>query len=538
MKSVGYGHPSRRISARDGIIALVLGLALVPHSAAEPIAGKPNVILILADDLGYGDVAANNPHARTRTPHLDRLHREGIRFTEAHAGYAACIPSRYGLLTGRYFFRKGYDGDYGAALGGAGYMPPLIEAGRPTLGSLMQKAGYATACIGKWHLGMNWESNDPAKPKGLLGPDTRYTNTNFGRGTTDGPNSRGFDYSFILPSSASDPPFVLIRNGRVLDPDVSLITDRYPSRLPGTQYEWDRKYVAAEGDVYRARGVIWKNGEISRSYRLEEVADRVLAEGVGYIEEHVRTKNPRPFFMYLALSAPHTPWLPNERFRGTTGLGTYGDHVAQMDAAVGEVRATLERLGIAGNTLVIFTSDNGAHWGEEDVQQYGHQSAWGRRGQKGDIWDGGHRVPFVAYWPGAIRKPAAHGQAISLNDVFATLAEMTAQPLGTTEAEDSFSFLPVLRGAVDQPTRGSIIYHSGGGLAIMKDGWKYISFLGSGGMTEPRSLRPVGGPAGQLYHVTDDPLERLNLWFEEPAKVAELSALLAKQVAQGFTAPR
>jgi arylsulfatase A len=489
--------------------------------------------------MGFGDVSSNNPRARTKTPNIDAMGRSGIRFLEAHSSGSTCIPSRYGLVTGRYQFR-----DPGAPkspdmakLGGAGYLPPLIESGRETIGTLMQRAGYATACIGKWHLGMNWERKDPTQPVGLLDPDSRRTNTDFSRGARDGPNSRGFDYSFIIPSSASDPPFIFIRNGAVLDPEMALIPEIYPTRQKEPVYEWDLKYVSAPGDVYWARGVIWKNGEIAKSYRIERCADEIVAEATAYIARQARANPSQPFLLYLPLPGPHTPWLPNQKFRGTSEIGAYGDYVAQMDDAVGRVREALAASGVAENTLVLFTSDNGAHWGEEDVQQYGHLCSPGRRGQKGDIWEGGHRVPLVVTWPRQIKGPATYAHQISLVDIIATLADITGEPINDAHAEDSFSFRRVIEGDYTTPTRDSIIH--GWGTAIVKDGWKLISFLGSGGFTSPNRLRPVpGGPRGQLYHLELDPGETTNLYLQEPARVAELSQLLEKQVTQGFTRPR
>ena len=519
------------------LLSLPAPLLAVTALAAEGT--KPNVVIILADDMGFGDVSSNNPHARTRTPNIDKLSESGIRFTEAHSGGATCTPSRYGLLTGRYYFRSPMYRDNGAKLGGPGYLPPLIEPGRETIGSLMQKAGYTTACIGKWHLGMSWALKDPAKPRGLLGPGTRYTNTDFAHRTQDGPNSRGFDYSFIIPSSLSDPPFVFLRNGQVFDPEVVLIPDIYPTRQKDTVYEWDLKYVAEPGDVYWARGVIWKNGEISKSYRVEKCADTIVAEAVTFIEDQAKKNPAKPFMLYLPLPGPHTPWLPNEKFRGTSGMGAYGDYVAQMDHAVGQIRDTLAALGMADNTLLIFSSDNGAHWGEEDVQQQAHESNWGRRGQKADVWDGGHHVPMFITWPAEIREAATYAHSVCLNDIIATLADLTGQTIDDRYAEDSVSFHRVIAGDYRTPTRDSIIYESSGGLAIVKNGWKLIRVLGSGGFTLPNHLRAVpGGPKGQLYHVETDPLERTNVYLQESAKVAELSALLDLQLAQGFSRSR
>lgn len=529
-------HPIYFVLVLTGCAAL--SAAQTPRAKT---AEKPNVVIILADDLGYGDVSVNNPLARTRTPNLDRLARESIRFREAHSGGATCIPSRYALLTGRFFFRSDMYRTSAASLGGVGYFPPLIDEGRETIGSMLQKAGYHTACIGKWHLGMDWDLKDPSKPRGLLekGTASRYTNTDFQRGARNGPNSRGFDHSYIIASSASDPPFGIIENGRMLDPEMVLIPDIYPSRRPNTVLDWDLKYVNDPGDVYWERGTIFKNGEISKSFRIEDGADRVLEEAKRFIRSQADAKASKPFLLYLPLTSPHTPWMPVERFRGKSGFGTYGDWVLQMDDAVGQVRQVLREAGVEENTLLIFSSDNGAHWGEEDVQRTAHQANAPRRGQKADIWDGGHHVPLFVHWPARIDQEGDYPHPVSLNDVFATLAELVGHELSRDSGEDSVSLLSVIQGDLTTPTRESILYEAGGGPAIARGDWKYISVLGSAGFTYPNLVRPEkNGPKGQLYNIREDPWERINLYFKHPEIVSELSSLLERQLSQGFSAPR
>ncbi len=515
----------------------VIGAGGVPaaSSGVQWSQDLPNVIIVLADDLGYGDVSLNNAFARTHTPHIDALGRGGIRFTEAHSGGATCIPSRYALLTGRFFFRSDSHGIRAAELGGGGYLPPLIEEGRETIGTLMKRAGYDTAIIGKWHLGQDWALQDGSRPPGLLerGTASRYTNTDFSKGTRNGPNSRGFDYAFIIPASASAPPFVFMENGRVLDPDMALIPDLYPARRDNTVVDWDVKHVDGPGDVYWERGVIFKNGEISRSFRIEDCADRILEEARRYIRD--RSVRRKPFLLYLALTGPHTPWMPVEKFRGKSDVGTYGDWVLQMDDAVGEVRRELAAAGLEQNTIFIFSSDNGAHWREEDIRRTGHRANFPRRGNKADIWDGGHHVPLLISWPEGIASPAEYGHSVSLNDILATLAELTGQPLADNAGEDSVSFFPVLQGRLESPVRDSIIYAAHGRQAIARDGWKYIP--GAAGLGPPRPVQPEG-PNGELYQIRDDPSERINLYHRHPEKVRELAALLEAQIRQGFSASR
>ena len=519
----------------QSVLVFILGsmvglISLTPLVAQKKASERPNVVIIFADDMGYGDVSVNNPLARTKTPNIDKLGRSGIRFTDAHAGGAVCTPSRYGLLTGRYFFRvpkqKGY----------WGYLPPVIESGRETISSLMQKAGYTTACIGKWHLGLNWELKDPSKPHIPDQKEPGYTNTDFSRNISGGPNALGFNYSFILPASLDMPPYVFIKNDKVVDSNVILTADVYPRALDKTVYVWDRKYTD-ENDIYWDRGVWWRNGEMSKSFKVENCLDKIVAEGVSFITDQVRNNSQKPFMLYLPLTGPHTPWMPADNFKGTSEPGTYGDFISQIDHVVYQITETLKSLNIEDNTLLIFSSDNGAHWSEEDVQNYAHQSNWDRRGQKGDIWDGGHHIPLFVKWPAKIKHAATYTHTVSLIDIIATLADMTEQQINKKFAEDSFSFYKILNGNFQEPVRENLIYISAGGkLAIKKDKWKFIDCLGSGGFTAPSVLQPVeGGPKGQLYNLDKDPLESTNLYLQETSKVKELSYLLDRLREQGFS---
>lgn len=491
---------------------------------------KPNVVIILADDMGYGDVSSNNPLARTKTPNIDEMGRKGICFSDAHAGGAVSVPSRYGLLTGRYFFRTPKQKAY------FGYLPPLIEEGRETIGSVMQKAGYSTACIGKWHLGLKWQFSDSSVQLKTDRERPGYTNTDFTHDITGGPNSLGFDYSFILPASLDMPPYVFVKNNKIVDHNIVLATDLYSKTLKNTDYVWDEKYTT-DNDIYWGRGVWWRNGEMSKSFKVEKCLDILVDEGVTFINDQVKTNPQKPFMLYLALTGPHTPWVPDEKFKGSTELGTYGDFISQIDAVVLRITNTLKSLNIYDNTLLIFASDNGAHWSENDIQCYSHQANWGRRGQKGDIWDGGHHIPLFVTWPSKIKKASAFSHVVSLIDIISTLAEMTGETIDRKYAEDSFSFLNVLKGENDKPVRKSLIYISSSDkLAIQKDEWKFINSLGSCGFTDPSSVKPVdGGPKGQLYNLAVDPLESTNLYLRNSSKVEELSGLLNKLVKQGFS---
>lgn len=487
---------------------------------------KPNVVIILADDMGFGDVSYCNPAARTHTPNIDELARQGISFTDAHTAGALCIPSRYGLLTGRYFFRVPSQRIFW------GYGAPLIEEGRETIGSMMQKAGYTTACIGKWHLGLQWPLKDPTKPQitdRTLGP----TNTDFSGTIGRGPTTLGFDYSFIMPASLDMPPYVFVKNDRVVDPVIRQVNEIYPKRKPGTKMVWDQKY-AGDDDIYWGRGVWWRNGDISASFRVEKCLDDLVNEGISFIEQQANENPDKPFMLYLPLTGPHTPWVPGEEFKGSSALGTYGDFIAHIDDVVHRVVNTLKLLNIEENTLLIFTSDNGGHWSEEDKLTYAHQSNYGARGQKGDIWDGGHHVPFFVKWPAMIKDPVTCHQTIGLIDIISTLSELTGQQIRDNNAEDSYSFLPILNGNIEEAGRDQIVYLSARGKLSIKAGeWKYIEGLGSGGFTAPAVLEPVeGGPTGQLYNLKQDPLEQNNLYLEKPEIVRQLSELLNNIVDQ------
>lgn len=492
---------------------------------------QPNVVIILADDMGYGDVSCNNPNGRIQTPAIDQMAQNGLRFTDCHSAGALSGPSRYGLVTGRYFFRATPHQDYW------GYLAPYIEKERLTIGSMMQNAGYTTACIGKWHLGLGWQLKDPTKPQILNQKKFDITNVDFSARVKDAPTERGFDYSFVLPASLDMPPYGFLRNDRMVDSDMVLVENVYPHTKPDTEFAWDRCHTI-DSDIYWERGVWWRNGEMSRSFKFEDCLTNVANEGIDFIERSAK-KN-KPFFLYLPLTGPHTPWMATEETKGTTELGTYSDFIKDIDNVVARVNQKLEKLGIADNTIVIFASDNGAAWREEDIQQYGHNSNWNRRGQKGDAYDGGHHVPMVIYWPKHIEGGNMYHQTVGLVDIYATLAEITGQKLVKGQAEDSFSFKSVLDGDLKTPTRDHILYLSAGNkIAIKKGDWKFINLLGSDGFTPPYHLTPVkNGPKGQLYNLREDSMEQTNRYLTEKEKVAELSAEIEKLKKQGYSRPQ
>ncbi len=471
---------------RSVLLLLLLGALLaalsgtVVHGASR---ARPNLVFILADDMGWGDPGCYNPDSRIPTPNLDRVAREGMRFTDAHSPSAVCSPTRYALLTGRYAWRSRLK--RGVL---DGYSPALLEPGRPTVASLLKSRGYATAAVGKWHLGLgDAEKTDYAKP---LRP---------------GPLTAGFDTFFGIPASLDMPPYLYVQDEAPLVPATAAIGASEMRRHGG--------------------GGFWRAGALAPGFRHQEVLPRVTERAVDWIGRQSRRQ---PFFLYVALSSPHTPWMPTPEFRGRSGADWYGDFAAQTDAAVGRILHALAERGLEKDTLVLFTSDNGAHWLPEDLRRWRHRANGPWRGQKADIWEAGHRVPFLARWPGRVPAGATCDQTVCHVDLFATAADLLGERLPRDGGEDSFSMLPLLRGRTGRPVRPALVSHSGDGMFAIREGdWKLVEGLGSGGFTPPRLEQPVpGGPEGQLYHLGEDPGEQRNLWKERPAEVARLQAML------------
>ncbi|MEQ8768009.1 MAG: arylsulfatase [Planctomycetota bacterium] len=476
---------------------LSLALTLSAAHANEGSIKRPNIIVILADDLGYGDIGAYNQSSKISTPHLDRLAADGIRFTDAHSPSAVCTPTRYGLLTGRYCWRSRLK--KGVL---SGTSPNLIEPGRWTLATAARANGYATIAIGKWHLGLGLaEETDYEQP---LHP---------------GPLDHGFGEFFGIPASLDMEPYLWIRDDR-------------PVAFPGMQTAASQRRKAGGGGF-------WRGGRIAPGFTHEGVLPRLLEESVAFIERQARLEPERPFFLYLPLASPHTPWMPSEIFRGTSEAGYYGDFTHQVDASVGALLGALERTGRAEETLVVFTSDNGSHWGQDDIEEWGHLSNGPWRGQKADIWEAGHRIPFLVRWPGHIEGGRVSDETITLCDLMATFTDIWRTNLPENAGEDSASLLPIFQGDdLDQPLHEAVVHHSADGMfAIRRGPWKYVEGRGSGGFTTPRRVdrNEEGGPFGQLYQLDDDPGETTNLYDEQPEVVQELSELLQRYKRQGHS---
>jgi arylsulfatase A-like enzyme len=454
----------------------VLGLSNIVHGNAHP-----HVVVILVDDMGYGDPGCYNSESKIPTPHIDRLAADGMRFTDAHASGPLCHPSRYGLMTGRYPFRTDIT---------KWPTQPLIDEGQVTIASLVRDAGYATAMVGKWHLGFAEDGYDKPLP--------------------GGPVDRGFQSFFGIRASTDIPPYFYIRNDRAVTPPTGHIAANHSEGWTAHQ------------------GAFWREGGIAPDLKLNDVLPRFTDEAIALIKQRDSAK---PLMLYLAYPAPHTPWLPAPEFGGKSGAGMYGDFLMMVDHEIGRVLAALDAAGMSKETLLVFTSDNGPVWYPQDVERFGHDSAGGLRGMKGDAWEAGHRMPFIVRWPGQVKPGTSSHQTICFTDLLATFADVCGTKLPDGAGPDSFSFLPVLLGTQppQEPIRGPIVMRAGSSSAMMirSGDWKLIDQLGSGGFSDPKTIRPgPGDPSGQLYNLRDDPAERTNLFQKHPDRVAELERLM------------
>ncbi|MBL8897159.1 MAG: sulfatase-like hydrolase/transferase [Planctomycetes bacterium] len=506
--------------------ALCAATHLLAFSAAqEPRQALPNVVLILADDLGYGDLGCYNPSAKVPTPHLDRLARAGLRFTDAHSPSTVCTPTRYGLLTGQMPFRVPRGGVVFQGAGG----PSLIAAERLTLPEMLRERGYATAAIGKWHVGLTFrDANGDALHSGRLEDIARIDYT---RRVEGGPLEHGFERFFgTACCPTTDWLYAFLEGDRIPVPPKGPIDK---AKLPQHPYAND-----------------CRPGWIAPNFPMEEVDLVFLERSRAFLEEHQRSAPAKPFFLYHAMQAVHLPSFAGKEYQGKSGAGPHGDFLAEMDAIVGALLADLERLGIADETLVLFSSDNGPETASvvHMRKDHEHDGAHPWRGVKRDAWEGGHRVPLIVRWPGRVKAGTTSDQLLSLTDVMATLASITGAVLPNDAAEDSFDFLPVLEGQADAAIRPYLLTQAFGGartLSIRRGPWKYIDHPGSGGNNYERGeLRafalPEAAPEapGQLYDLASDPGETKNLYQERPELVRELKALLEESKSSGRSAPR
>ena len=481
---------------------LALALMLAGLNAAE----KPNIIVILADDQGFGDLAANNPQSKIATPNLDALAKGGLRFTDGHTSSGVCTPTRYSLLTGRYHWRTRLQS---GVLGG--FSPPLIAKDRLTVAGMLKQQGYATGCFGKWHLGMSF----PLKNGGVADDGGNFSKSfqdaasvDYGRDILDGPVDHGFDTYFGISASLDMPPFVWIKDRRVTE-------------IPSATKTWLR------------------TGPAGPKFEAVDVLPSVMDHTIAFIEAQKKADPTKPFFAYVPLNAPHTPIVPTKEFQGSSGISPYADFVKQVDHDVGRLLASLEKQGLAENTLVIFTSDNGCSTAADipELQKAGHEPSYIYRGNKADLYEGGHRVPFLVRWPAQV-KPGVSNALVGQIDFLATFAEITGASVPATMAEDSVSFLPVLRGDKPEVRQGIVSQSINGSFAIRNGQWKLCLSAGSGGWSSPKpGPEEAGLPPVQLYDLSKDPGERKNLQAEFPERVAAMKAELEKTIAMGRSTP-
>jgi arylsulfatase A-like enzyme len=490
-------------------------LAVLPAAGAARAAERPNFVVILADDLGYGDMHANNPQrGKIPTPHMDALAAAGMRFTDAHTSSGCCSPTRYTLLTGRYHWRTRLQRGIVQV-----WEAPLIAPERLTLGGLARQHGYRTACIGKWHLGRDWPISDQQRPlfDGLGGRRgggakvvTEITDAQretfrqvFSQPIPGGPTTRGFD-EYFGTDVPNWPPYCFIENDRT----VGIPTELLPAD----------KLVRHQASL---------QGPALKDWQLEPILPALAERAADFIARQARAA--QPFLLYLPLTAPHTPIAPTEAWRGKSEIGhPYADFVMETDAAIGHVLKALDDSGAAQNTFVLFTSDNGcaAYIGVEELEARGHFPSGPLRGYKASVYEGGHRVPFVVRWPGVVRPGAVCDQLVHQADLLATIAEILAAPLPAGAGEDSVSFLPLLKHP-DQPVRTHAVSCACDGTPSVRQGaWKLIC------AADEQASAPV-----QLYNLAADLGETRNLAADEPQLVAELEDLLEQFIVAGRTTP-
>lgn len=491
---------------------IILNCLLWP--SIKPLtAATPNILIIYADDLGYGDVQCYNPdRGLIPTPNIDRLAREGMRFTDAHSSSGVCSPSRYTLLTGRYHWRTSLQSGIVGLWG-----KPLITPDRLTMAGLAKKSGYNTACIGKWHLGWDWPIPKDAlqamranHPKDAQANDEQRSlwASIFSKPIEGGPITRGFDRYFGT-DVPNWPPYCFIDQDRTVG---------IPSEFLGAPQ--------------LARNQASKQGPALKNWRLEPILPALAEQASAFIKKEAST--PEPFLLYVPLTSPHTPLSVNDEWKGQSGLNLYADMVMETDAVVGRILKALEDSGQVEQTLVLFTSDNGCapYIDVDQLESKGHFPSGPLRGYKSDAWEGGHRVPFIVRWPNVVQPGSANHHLIHQADWVATLSDILQQPLAADQGEDSFSLVPLLKGG-HAPVREHAVSCSIRGIpSIRKGDWKLVLDKGSGGWTKGETETTV-----QLYNLSKDIAESNNLAATQPDKVEELGNLLEHLIEKGRSNP-
>ncbi len=482
-------------------IVSILSISALQAEKEKPL---PNVLILYADDMGYGDLGVQNPESKIPTPHLDQLAKEGMRFTDGHSSSGICTPSRYALLTGRYHWRE-FHGIV-KAFGESVFTPELV-----TLPEMLQSQGYATACIGKWHLGWDWNSirKSNATNKGL-----HFANYDWSKPIADGPLAHGFDYYFG-DNVINFPPYVWIENDKVVDvPDTQMSTKNWKPLKEGG---WE-----------------CRPGPMITGWDPYEVLPEITRKAVSYIEG--RKEQDQPFFLYFSFPSPHAPIVPAEEFEGKSDAGPYGDFVYQTDWSCGQILQALEDNGLADNTIVIFTADNGAeHFAYPRAKKYGHWSSKPFRGLKRDIYEGGHHVPFLVKWPAQVEANSVSDALVSQIDIMGTIAAAVGIEVPEKAAFDSYNFLPVLTGEKVK-ARESMVHNTFEEAYAMRQGdWVLINATTgnhNGGRAKQFEVdngytKQANTPV-QLYNLAKDPAQKVNLAEIHPEKVEELQSLLAQ----------
>ena len=500
------------------LVFLLVFLLPLHLKANTPFAKNttPNIVLLLADDLGYGDVGCYNSKSKAPTPHMDKLAGQGRRFTDAHSPASVCSPTRYAILTGRYAWRSRLK---------LGVLNPwdeaLIEPGRLTLPEMLRQHGCTTAAFGKWHLGWSWATHGGKSQM----PDKNQDYIDlidFNKPISNGPNTRGFDYFFGMVGMTPSQP-CLIENQNIL--------------------------FRGQGDAPPISGV---SSETLKNWKDENTPAMLNQKVQWYLKERAADPSKKPFFLYFALTTPHQPIFPSAEFRGKTGYGEACDFVMQTDDSVGQVLKSLEENHLSENTIVIVTSDNGSPgYAEADsptasvMQRYGHDASGGWRGMKGDTHEGGHRVPMIVRWPGKVPANTTSNETVCLVDLMATFGGLVGAKLPNNAAEDSYDIMPALLGQpLSKPIREATVHHALIGMFAVRQGsWKFIDGLGSGGFTMPQyiAVKPGAegrnGITGQLFNLADDPKESVNLYQKHPEMVEKLSRLLETYKNSGRSTP-
>ncbi|TWU35024.1 sulfatase family protein [Novipirellula artificiosorum] len=497
--------------------------------ATQSVAAPPNILFILADDLGYGDLGCYNPESKIPTPNLDRLAQQGMRFTDAHSPCTVCTPTRYSLMTGQMAFRVPNGGRVFSGAGG----PSLIAADRTTMPDMLREQGYTTACFGKWHIGLTFY-DEAGLPIHDGSPDG-VTRIDYSREIDGGPIDCGFDHFFgTACCPTTDWLYAFIDGKRIPVPPLGKLDQ---SKLPNHPYANDNR-----------------RGLVAPDFDLEKVDLQFLEKSQHFLKHHVKQTPDKPFFLFHSTQAVHLPSFPADEFKGKTQSGPHGDFIFELDYVVGELLGTIDELGIADNTIVMFSSDNGPEVPTVYYMRHDHEHDGARpwRGVKRDNWEGGHRVPLLVRWPDHVLPGSTSNQIVSLTDVMATVAQITGAKIPDNAAEDSFSLLPAMLGQ-DQdgrnPIRPYLLQQGFGGsryLAIRKGKWKYLAHKGSGGNNYANHdlLREYALPdtapdaSGQLYNLETDPGETTNLALIHPNIADEMLGLLQHSIKTGRSTPK